>query len=58
VSRAIAWLNDHFQEPLRINSLAREVNLSVWTLHHRFKAVTSMGPCNTKSSCGCRRYVG
>lgn len=29
---------------LRIDELAREVNLSVSTLHHRFKAVTAMSP--------------
>ncbi|WPO99098.1 AraC family transcriptional regulator [Pseudomonas sp. HR96] len=44
VSRAIQWLNGHYQEPLRIDDLARTVNLSVSTLHHRFKAVTSMSP--------------
>ncbi|MDH0303530.1 MULTISPECIES: AraC family transcriptional regulator [unclassified Pseudomonas] len=44
VCQAIAWLNKHYQEPLRIEDLAREVNLSTSTLHHRFKAVTSMSP--------------
>ncbi|MDH0649259.1 AraC family transcriptional regulator [Pseudomonas sp. GD03858] len=44
VCQAIAWLNQHYQEPLRIEDLAREVNLSTSTLHHRFKAVTSMSP--------------
>ncbi|CAI3787309.1 HTH-type transcriptional activator RhaS [Pseudomonas sp. MM227] len=44
VSQAIAWINRHFQRSLRIEDLAREVNLSVSTLHHRFKAVTSMSP--------------
>jgi len=44
VTQAIKWLNDHFQEPLRIEDLAREVNLSVSTLHHRFKSVTAMSP--------------
>ena len=44
VSQAIAWLNEHYQAPLRIDELARGVNLSVSTLHHRFKAVTSMSP--------------
>lgn len=44
VCQAIQWLNAHFQQPLRIEDLAREVNLSVSTLHHRFKAVTSMSP--------------
>lgn len=44
VSQAITWLNSHFHLPLRIDELAREVNLSTSTLHHRFKAVTSMSP--------------
>ena len=44
VSQAIAWLNQHYDKALRIEDLAREVNLSVSTLHHRFKAVTSMSP--------------
>lgn len=44
VTQAIHWLNDNFVEPLRIEALARRVNLSASTLHHRFKAVTSMSP--------------
>ncbi|WP_136474782.1 AraC family transcriptional regulator [Pseudomonas sp. DG56-2] len=44
VCQAIEWLNQHFDRPLRIDDLAREVNLSSSTLHHRFKAVTSMSP--------------
>ncbi|MFJ4372005.1 AraC family transcriptional regulator N-terminal domain-containing protein [Pseudomonas japonica] len=44
VCQAIQWLNDHFNKPLRIEDLAREVNLSASALHHRFKAVTSMSP--------------
>lgn len=44
VSQAVAWLNGHFEQPLRIDDLARRVNLSASTLHHRFKAVTSMSP--------------
>lgn len=44
VSQAITWLNQHFHQSLRIEDLAREVNLSVSSLHHRFKAITSMSP--------------
>ncbi|AZL67212.1 AraC family transcriptional regulator [Pseudomonas oryziphila] len=44
VCQAISWLNQHYQQPLRIEDLAREVNLCTSTLHHRFKAVTSMSP--------------
>ena len=44
VSRAITRLNGNFEQPLRIDSLARQANLSVSTLHHRFKAMTAMSP--------------
>ncbi len=44
VSQAVQWINERFEQPLRIEELAREVNLSVSTLHHRFKAMTSMSP--------------
>lgn len=44
VSQAVSWLNGNFEQPLRIDSLAREANLSVSTLHHRFKALTAMSP--------------
>ncbi|MDI2591664.1 AraC family transcriptional regulator [Pseudomonas sp. N3-W] len=44
ISQAIKWLNGHYEQPLRIDELAKEVNLSVSTLHHRFKAMTAMSP--------------
>ncbi|MEB0075576.1 AraC family transcriptional regulator [Pseudomonas sp. CCI3.2] len=44
VTQAIKWLNSHYIQPMRIEDLAREVNLSVSTLHHRFKSVTAMSP--------------
>lgn len=44
VSQAIKWLNGNYEQPLRIDDLAKEVNLSVSTLHHRFKAITAMSP--------------
>ncbi len=44
ISQAIKWLNGNYEQPLRIDELAREVNLSVSTLHHRFKAMTAMSP--------------
>ncbi|AZC20346.1 MULTISPECIES: AraC family transcriptional regulator [Pseudomonas] len=44
VNQAIEWLNGNFEQSLRIDDLAREVNLSVSTLHHRFKAMTAMSP--------------
>jgi len=44
ITRAIEWLNENYGQPLRIEELARVVNLSPSTLHHRFKAVTAMSP--------------
>lgn len=44
VTRAIDWLNQNYQAPLRIEDLARVANLSPSALHHRFKAVTAMSP--------------
>ena len=44
VSRAIDWLQQHYAEPLRIDTLAGEVCMSVSGLHHHFKAVTALSP--------------
>lgn len=44
VTRAIEWLNGNYSKPLQIDSLAKLVNLSTSTLHHRFKSITAMSP--------------
>ncbi|MGH7650136.1 MAG: AraC family transcriptional regulator N-terminal domain-containing protein [Gemmatimonadaceae bacterium] len=44
VSGAIAWINEHFAEPLRIEDLARKANMSPSALHSHFKAVAAMSP--------------
>jgi AraC-like DNA-binding protein len=44
VTRAVAWLRDHFAEALRIEALADHVGMSESSLHHHFKAVTGMTP--------------
>jgi AraC-like DNA-binding protein len=44
ISRAVDWLRQHYTTPLRINELARTVNMSVSSLHHHFKAITAMSP--------------
>lgn len=44
VGRAIAWLKDNYARPLRIDDLAKRSHMSVSSLHHKFKAVTSLGP--------------
>ncbi|MEV4782234.1 AraC family transcriptional regulator [Burkholderia sp. LMU1-1-1.1] len=44
ISKAIAWLKDRFDQPVKVEDLAQATNMSVSSLHHRFKAVTTMGP--------------
>lgn len=44
IGRAVNWLRQNFHQPLQIERLAREVNMSTSALHHHFKAVTAMSP--------------
>jgi AraC-like DNA-binding protein len=44
IAQAIQWLQAHFDEPLLVEDLAREVHMSVSSLHGHFKAVTAMSP--------------
>jgi AraC-like DNA-binding protein len=44
VARAISWLKKHFDQPLRIETIAKDLSMSVSSLHHHFKAVTAMSP--------------
>lgn len=44
IARAIDWLRQHYSAPLRVQELARTVNMSVSSLHHHFKAITAMSP--------------
>ncbi|MCG2585026.1 AraC family transcriptional regulator [Massilia sp. TS11] len=44
ITQAISWLQTHYREPLHVAELAREVHMSVSSLHSHFKAVTAMSP--------------
>lgn len=44
VRRAIAWIRDHYGEPLRVEALARLAGMSPATFHRHFKAATSLSP--------------
>lgn len=44
ISRAVAWIRDHYLDPMTVDSLARQVDMSPSTFHHHFRAVTSMSP--------------
>jgi AraC-like DNA-binding protein len=44
IAKAIARLRMDFDQPLRIDDIARELGMSVSGFHHHFKAVTAMSP--------------
>lgn len=44
ITRAVAWLRERFDQPLRIEALADHVGMSESSLHHHFKAVTGLTP--------------
>lgn len=44
VSRAIEWLKDNFDKPVRVEDLANQAGMSSSTLHNHFRTLTSMSP--------------
>ena len=44
IARAIERLHTDFDQPLRIEGIARELGMSVSGFHHHFKAVTALSP--------------
>ena len=44
ISKAIGRLREHYNEPLKIDEIARGLGMSVSGFHHHFKSVTSMSP--------------
>jgi AraC-like DNA-binding protein len=44
IARAVERIRQDYDQPLRIEELARELGMSISGLHHRFKAVTAMSP--------------
>jgi AraC-like DNA-binding protein len=44
IARAIRWLRDHFADPLRGASLARQAQMSLSGFHQHFKSVTGLSP--------------
>jgi AraC-like DNA-binding protein len=44
IARAIERLRQDFDQPLRIEQIARELGMSVSGFHHHFKAVTALSP--------------
>lgn len=44
VAQAIAWLKGNFTAPLKVEALARQVNMGVSTFHRHFKQLTTLSP--------------
>ena len=44
VSKAVAWVRAHFDQPLDVERLATLVHMSPSSFHQHFKAVTAMSP--------------
>jgi AraC-like DNA-binding protein len=44
ISRAIAWIKDHYASPFNVERVAAEAGMSASSFHHHFKAITSMSP--------------
>ncbi len=44
IARAVERLRQDYDQPLRIEQLARELGMSVSGFHHHFKAVTALSP--------------
>lgn len=50
IAGAIDWLKGNFSRPLRIDSLATQVNMSTSTFHHHFRSLTAMSPLQYQKS--------
>lgn len=44
IARAIDWLKDNFNQPLRLDDLAAYSGMSTSSLHHHFRSLTAMSP--------------
>ncbi len=44
VAGALAWIKEHYAEPLRVEDLAKRANMSASALHAHFSAVTGVSP--------------
>lgn len=44
IGKAIAWIKENYAQTITIKELAKLSNMSVSGLHHKFKAVTTLGP--------------
>jgi len=62
IEKAVAYIREHFREPLRMAHLARHVGLSVRHFDRQFKEALSIGPksflIKTRMQAACERLRG
>ena len=44
IAKAIEWLQKNFDQPLRVDNLATQINMSPSSFHSHFRAMTSLSP--------------
>ena len=44
IGRVVAWIRQHFDQPMRIDDMAELAHMSASSLHGQFKSLTSMSP--------------
>jgi AraC-like DNA-binding protein len=44
VGKAITWIEENYARSFTVEELAKATNVSISGLHHKFKAITTMGP--------------
>jgi AraC-like DNA-binding protein len=44
VSRAVSWITEHYNQPFRVEELARSCGMSTSAFHRTFQAVTALSP--------------
>jgi len=44
IARVIDWLKNNFTQPLRIDDLAEQANMSTTSFHNHFRSLTSLSP--------------
>jgi AraC-like DNA-binding protein len=44
ISRAVRWIGEHYDEPFRVDELARNCGFSTSVFHRKFQAVTGLSP--------------
>ena len=48
IGQAITWIKENFEKSLTIEELAKRNNMSSSSLHHKFKAIVTIGPKTTE----------